>query len=237
MASHPGENVLAIAARRHGPVQASAAGRSVSGELVVAREPLQPRAEELRRLRTQLLIRWANAGVRRRILVVASPGPGEGRSYVTANLALAFAQLGEPTLLIDADLRAPRQQRIFDAPEQPGLTEMLSGRAGREALQALPELGALTLLCAGARHANPQELLLGPGLAALLDELAAEFGAIVLDSPPAALYADAQCLAYRAGSALVLARRNRTRVGDANRTVRELRAAGARIAGTVFNGF
>jgi len=237
MARNPGENVLAMAARRHGSAPAPQDAGDVSGELVVARAPLQPRAEELRALRTRILIGWANAGVRRRALVVASPAPGEGRSYVAANLAVAFAQLGERTLLIDADLRSPRQQRIFNVPDGPGLAAILAGRAGRAAQVALPEFGELTFLPAGTPPPNPQELLLAPALGALLGELATEFGVIVFDSPPAGLYADAQSLAFRAGSALVLARKDRTRVSDANRTIRELSATGARVVGTAFNAF
>src|SRR6267142_5250231 len=95
---------------------------SISSELVVAYEPFHPRAEEMRALRTQLLMRWSKAGVRHRVLAIASPGPGEGRSYVAANLAVAFSQLGERTLLIDADLRAPRQHRIFDVTDRFGLS-------------------------------------------------------------------------------------------------------------------
>lgn len=208
-----------------------------SSELVVARDPLHPRAEELRALRTQLLIRWAQARIGRRVLLVASAAPREGRSYVAANLAVAFAQLGERTLLIDADLRAPSQHRIFDAPGAAGLAAILSGRAGRGALLPMPRLGALSVLPAGTCAGNPQELLLGPALAGLLDKLAGEFGVIVIDSPPAKLYADAQCLAFRAGSVLLLGRRNRTRVADVKHAARELAATGARIVGTVFNGF
>src|SRR4029077_16429339 len=68
---------------------------SISSELVVAYEPFHPRAEEMRALRTQLLMRWSRAGVRRQALAIASPGAGEGRSYVAANLAVVFSQLGE----------------------------------------------------------------------------------------------------------------------------------------------
>src|SRR5262245_34809010 len=68
---------------------------SISRELVVAYEPFHPRAEELRVLRTQLLMRWSKAEVEHRMLAVASPGCGEGRSYVAANLAVVFSQLGE----------------------------------------------------------------------------------------------------------------------------------------------
>src|SRR5882724_11969093 len=73
---------------------------SISSELVVAYEPFHPRAEELRALRTQLLMRWSKVGDGHRVLVVASPGSREGRSYVAANLAVVFSQLGERTLLI-----------------------------------------------------------------------------------------------------------------------------------------
>ncbi len=243
---NPRDNVLPLpgqedartapAARQEVPEPlAGAAG--IGGELVVAREPFGAQAEQLRFLRTQLLIRWANAGIRRRLLVVASPGPGEGRSHVAANLAVAFAQLGERTLLVDADLRAPRQHRIFGVPERPGLAAVLAGRAGRGAALTLPQYGPLALLPAGAPPRNPQELLAGPAFAALLAELTAEHEVIVFDSPPTELYADAQSLAFRAGSVLVLARKDCTRERDAGRTVRELGATGARVVGTVFNGF
>src|SRR5258706_15677072 len=89
---------------------------------VVAYEPFHPRAEELRALRTQLLMRWSNAGARHRALAIASPGAREGRSYVAANLAVVFSQLGERTLLVDADLRTPRQHRIFNVPDRIGLS-------------------------------------------------------------------------------------------------------------------
>ncbi len=112
----------------------------ISSELVVAYEPFHPRAEELRALRTQLLIRWSNAGIRRRMLAIVSPGSGEGRSYVAANLAVVFSQLGERTLLIDADLRAPRQHRIFNVPDRIGLSAVLSGRADRGAVVPIPEV-------------------------------------------------------------------------------------------------
>ena len=210
---------------------------SIGGELVAAREPFHPRAEELRALRTQLLIRWSSAGIRRRVLAVVSPGPGEGRSYVAANLAVLFSQLGERTLLIDADLRAPRQHRIFNIPDRIGLSAVLSGRADRGAVVPVSEFGSLSLLPAGACPPNPQELLLRPSFAALLDELCIDFDVILFDTPPAKLYADAQSLAFRAGSVMVLARKDHTRLADATSVIRGLSDTGARIIGTVFNAF
>jgi protein-tyrosine kinase len=209
----------------------------ISTEVVVAYEPLHPRAEELRALRAELLIRWSKAEVRHRVLAIVSPGPGEGRSYVAANLAVLFSQVGERTLLIDADLRAPRQQQIFDIPDTLGLSAVLSGRADRSAVMPIANFARLSVLPAGAHPPNPQELLSRQVLGDLLQELRTEFDVILLDTPPAKLYADARIVAFRAGSAMVLARKGRTRLADTTGVIREFDNTGARIVGTVLNAF
>lgn len=222
-------------ARQFGFPQVVPGRGGVSSELVAAYEPLHPRAEELRSLRAQLLIHWPAAGADRKLLAVVSPGAGDGRSYLAANLAVLFAQLGRRTLLIDADLRAPRQHRIFDLTDRVGLSTILSDRAGTEAVLALPEFGPLSLLPAGVPPPNPQDLLLRPALGALLEAIEPDFDIILFDTPPARPYADAQCLACHAGRALVLARRDRTRLDDAASLMRSLGNSGTRIVGTVFN--
>jgi protein-tyrosine kinase len=209
----------------------------VSTEIVVAYEPLHPRAEEMRALRTELQMRWSKAGIRHRVLAIASPGPGEGRSYVAASLAVAFSQLGERTLLIDADLRAPRQHRIFDVPDRIGLSAVLSGRADRGAVVPVSKFGALSLLPAGAPPPNPQELLSRHTLATLLEELRTDFDVILFDTPPAKHYADTQSIAFRAGSVMVLARKDHTRLADTTGVIRHLKDTGARVVGTVLNVF
>jgi protein-tyrosine kinase len=210
---------------------------NIGSELVVAQEPFHPRAEELRALRTQLLIRWSKAGVNQRVLAIVSPGAGEGRSYVAANLAVAFSQLGERTLLVDADLRNPRQHLIFNVSDRVGLSAVLSDRADRSAVAPVPEFGPLWLLPAGARPPNPQELLSRLALGVLLHELRNEFDVILFDTPPAKLYADAHAVAFRTRSAMVLARKDRTRLEDTKSVIRELSDMDARVVGTVFNDF
>ena len=222
-------------ARQYGLLHLLPGSGSISRELVAAYEPFHPRAEELRALRTQLLIRWANTRVRHRMLAIVSPGAGEGRSYVAANLAVVFSQLGQRTILIDADLRNPRQHRIFDVPDRVGLSSVLSGRADRSAVVSLPQFGTLSLLPAGACPPNPQELLLRPVLTMLLDELRNEFDVVLFDTPPASLYADAQSLAFRAGSAIVLARKGHTAIAATASTIRVLSDTGTTVVGTVFN--
>src|SRR5512134_3381071 len=224
-------------ARQYGLLHLLPGSGNISRELVAAYEPFHPRAEELRALRTQLLIRWANARVRHRMLAIVSPGAGEGRSYVAANLAVVFSQLGQRTILIDADLRNPRQHCIFDVPDRVGLSAVLSGRADRGAVVPLPQFGTLSLLPAGACPPNPQELLLRPALTALLEELRQAFDVILFDTPPATLSADALSLAYRAGSAIVLARKDHTGTAAAANTIRSLTDTGTNVVGTVFNAF
>jgi receptor protein-tyrosine kinase len=208
-----------------------------SAELVVAHAPFHPRAEEIRSLRTQLLIRFAQDGIKRGVLAIVSPGPGEGRSYVAANLAVAFSQLGERTLLIDADMRRPRQHSIFDVPDRVGLSAVLSGRANGNAAVEVSEFGRLSLLPAGALPPNPQELLSRSALAAYLQHARTAFDLVIIDTPPAKYYADAQILAFRAGAAMVLARQDQTRLTDTNSVIQELSNTGARVVGTVFNAF
>jgi receptor protein-tyrosine kinase len=209
----------------------------ISSELVVAYDPLHPRAEEMRALRSQLSFRWSNAGVRHRMLTVVSAGAGEGRSYVAANLAVVFSQLGERTLLIDADLRAPRQHHIFNIPDRVGLSTVLSGRADRSVAVPIREFAKLSVMPAGAPPPNPQELLARPLLGVLLQEMWTEYDVLIIDTPPAKRFADSRNVAFCAGSALVLARKDHTRLGDTQDVIRELGVAGVSVVGTVFNVF
>ena len=210
-------------------------GGEIGRELVVAREPFHPRAEEMRALRTHLSIRWSKARVQHKVLAIVSCGAREGRSYVTANLALAFAQVGERTLVIDADFRSPRQHRIFSVPDRLGLSAVLSGRAGAGAVLPVPEFGALSLLPAGAPPPNPQELLSRPALAVLLHELGTRFDVILVDTPPASLYADAHAVSFQARNAMVVVRKDHTRLNDVRSVIRELSDMGTSVAGTVLN--
>ena len=122
------EDVRFALAKQYDMPHFTSASEGPSRELVAAFAPFHPRAEEMRALRTQLLIRWYNPEQGRKSLVVASPEPGEGRSYVAANLAIVFSQLGARTLLVDADLRSPRQHEIFGLPQGHGLSTLLAGR-------------------------------------------------------------------------------------------------------------
>jgi protein-tyrosine kinase len=211
---------------------------NLSRELVAAYKPHHRRTEELRALRTQLLIRWfTRPGADQQVLAVVSPGRGEGRSYVAANLAILFSQLGERTLLIDADLRKPRQHELFDVPDRIGLSAVLSGRAEPDVVVPVPGFPKLRLLPAGAPPPNPLELLSRPVLPTLLKDYLEDFDVIIVDTPPALLYSDAQTVGFHAGNAIVLARKDHTRVADTNQVVRDLSDSGTHVVGTVINTY
>ena len=209
----------------------------VSKELVAAWDPFHPVVEELRGVRTQLLIRWYNPDAGRRILAVCSPGAREGRSFISANLAVVFSQLGHRTLLIDADFRAPRQQSIFNVSDRFGLSSVLSGRADLSAALPVSGLTGLSVLPAGPLPPNPLELLSRPQFAALLGRAQAEYDVVLIDTPPATECSDAQSIVFRTGDALLISRKDQTRIADTERVVRELTDASGRIVGTLMNAY
>ena len=218
-------------------VESKGGGLQPSRELVAAFAPFHPRTEELRALRTQLLIRWYNPQQGRNALVVCSPDSAEGRSYVAANLAVVFSQLGARTLLMDADLRKPRQHEIFGIPPGHGLSSLLSGRTEHKAQFPVHGLNRLTVLPAGPLPPNPQELLSRPAFTALMKELQAHYDVVIIDTPPAKKYADTQSIAYRAGDALMVARKDHTAVGSTSKVLKELAGTGARVVGTIVNSY
>ena len=214
------------------------AGESkVTEEVVAAYDPFSPQVEALRALRAQLMLRWFDHDAARTALAIVSASRGEGRSYIAANLAVVFSQLGERTLLIDADLRHARQHQLFGMENRVGLTAILSGRAGLDAIHRIPGLLGLSVLPAGTLPPNPQELLARAAFAQLLDQLAANYDVVLLDSPPAAETADAQTLAVRAGAALVVVRKNSSRTWRVRGISDSVAQAKATIVGAVLNDF
>lgn len=208
---------------------------NLSGELIAAYQPASPAAEQLRMLRSQLMLRWFDNGTDRKGLAVVSAGPGDGRSYIAANLAIVFSQLGERTLLIDADMRTPRQHKLFNMGKKSGLSDMLVGRAGVEAVVSITALPNLSVLPVGAIPPNPQELLGRQSFSKLLQSLGEDFDVIIIDTPPASVCADAHTVAVRAGAALVVARQDKSSMSKIAQFTHSLRDFGVTLVGSVLN--
>lgn len=208
---------------------------SFSPDLVSAFEPFGATAEAIRKLRTELMLRWFTGA--RRMLAVTSPQRFEGRSFIAANLAISFAQQGAKTLLIDADLRCSAQHRLFGVPNRCGVSNLLGDSQVRtsDAIFGFADLPQLALLPAGPLPPNPLELLGQSMFPKLLAQLAARYDVVLLDTPAAERNADGPLCAARAGGSLIVARRNRSQHDALRGLMQSLAAAGTAIVGTTFN--
>lgn len=209
----------------------------ISTELVAAYKPHHRATEWFRALRSQLMLRWFGSEQHRRALAVVSPRSHEGRTYLAANLAVVFSQLGERTLLIDADFRKSRIAEMFGLKDALGLSSILAGREDTQLIQPILGLERLHLLPAGIVPPNPQELLERSGFDDLLKHLAAEFDVILIDTPSGTDHADAHTVAAVAGAAVMVTRQHHTRLEEARALGEKLRGTRAEIVGNVLTGF
>ena len=210
---------------------------SVSQEVIAAFKPFSASVERLRALRSQLMLRCLNPDSEDRSLAIVSAENGEGRSYIAANLAVVFSQLGERTLLIDADLRRPRQHQLFCLNNQSGLSAVLSGRAEPESvISRIPHLLGLSVLPAGVVPPNPQELLARPPFSKLLEYARQHYDVVLIDTP-AAHTSDAETIATRASAAIAIGRKNYTAANRLQELVTSLRRSGTPVVGAVLNEF
>jgi len=211
----------------------------LSKEMVMAYSPFGEQAEEFRAIRSQLLNNWLQPG--QNTLAIVSPESKEGRSYIAANLALAFSQLGRPTLLIDADLRSPRQHTMFNFTRRPGLSMLLAGRVRVEDLDVLPDqisnFQHLWVLGCGPVPPNPVELLSSGTFSFILKELKKYFDVIIIDTPSATYRADVVSIASVAGSALLVARGGQSKMEDTKNLTSVLTEARVKVVGAVLNQY
>jgi capsular exopolysaccharide synthesis family protein len=166
---------------------------------------------------------------------VTSPEQGDGKSLVASNLALAFAEAGYRTLLIDADTRRGALHEVFGAQRRPGLIEVLSGEVTREEVLQPTSQERLSLLpCGGRRTTNP-ELIASPALPALLSELVREFSVIIVDGPPLSAGIDAFAIGAACENTLMILRHSKTDMRMAKTKLALLRRLPLRTLGVVLN--
>ena len=203
--------------------------------LVSLVSPDDPTSEAYRALRTN--VTFVNAEQRAlQLICVTSPGPGEGKSTTTANLAITLAQQGAHTLLVDADLRRPLVHRAFNLVQEPGLTDVLVGNTQlREAIRpnVIPKLD---ILPAGALPPNPSELLGSAAMHRLLEQLRTQYDTVIFDSPPTLAVTDAAVLGASVDAVILVVRSGLTEEVAAQRALGQLRRVQARVAGSVLNG-
>lgn len=230
------EDVVYALAKQYDYAYLTEQDTSLSAEVIAAYKPFSAVGEKLRAVRSQLNLRWFNGDPLHKVLTVVSPGHGEGRSFMAANLAVVFAQQGQRTLLIDGDLRAPRQHQIFKIGKNAGLSGVLAERiAPNDVIMTLPSLPTLSVLPAGPQPPNPQELVGRPSFGLLLLSAVSQFDVILIDTPAGKDCADAEIIASRAGAALMIARKNQSLMTDTVNMTQRLRDSGVAMVGSVLN--
>jgi capsular exopolysaccharide synthesis family protein len=180
-------------------------------ELVVATQPRSYIAERFRRLRTALSSR---DGAFPKVVLVTSAAPGEGKSVVAANLALALASGSdsEPSVLVDADLRRPSIAQWLLPPPTLGLADLLLGQTTLEHTVISPTNSALNLLPAGDTPSDPSDLLASDNVKRVIDELRQKYARIIIDTPPIVPFTDAVSIGRYADGFLLVVRAGVTRV-------------------------
>jgi protein-tyrosine kinase len=198
-------------------------------------EVFHPRNEKMRALRTELLL-LAEPTQQANVVALMSASSGEGRSQLAAELAISFAQLGRRTLLVDADLRRPRQHVLFGDTNDSGLANALESNVP-PVLHRIAGPPRLFFCKAGPVRRNPLELLSDGAFGRVLFEWRHSYEFIIIDTPPVSQFADALAIASVAGRVLVVARTRHTSFKDMRGVLRRLEASRAQLLGAVMQDF
>jgi len=208
---------------------------TTAGKLFVRDAPHDPEAEAIRGIRTNIL--FAGVDRRPRVLLVTSALPGEGKSVLSANLALAFAEAGTAVALVDADFRRPSQHRLFKVSAASGLTNLLTENPTPPQLEQFRVAPRLLLIPSGPIPPNPAELLGSGRMTALLKHLStlSENSLVIVDSSPVLAVADPVVLATKVDGCILVIESSRTRVPMARRALAALERVHAPLIGAVLN--
>ena len=208
-------------------------GDAAVGRLITHVDPRSPVAEAYRSMRTNLA--FARAQQSPQAIVVASPGPSDGKSTTVANLAITFAQQGQRTLLIDADLRRAVLDKAFNVGRSPGLTEVIIAENTLDDVVHDTSVPNLSIVASGRFPPNPAELLGSTRMQEILHEAKARFDVVLLDSPPLLAVTDAAVLSTMVDGVVLVIRTERTKRDAVRRALGHLRSVRGRLLGAVLN--
>ncbi|RDV36863.1 hypothetical protein DV096_17425 [Bradymonadaceae bacterium TMQ3] len=190
-------------------------------------------AEAIKTLRTNLMFMAPDNPPR--VLLMTSPGPGEGKTLTSVNMAIALAQSGQRTLVIDSDMRRPRVHKALGMDNTVGLSEAITGeRTYKEAVRPTG-IENLEVMTCGPVPPNPSELLQTERFRKLVRDLREDYDRVIFDSPPLAAVADALVLSHSADVVLLILKFGQTRQELLRRSIEQLESIGAPFGGTVLN--
>ena len=210
-------------------------------ELIVQKKPRSPITEIFRTLRTNM--QFMNSKKSSKILLVTSTIQGEGKTWISSNLAIAFAQAGKKVVLVDTDMRKGRINKLFQVNAAPGLSNYLSGfneigmSDGDNILKYInqTEVENLYVISAGNIPPNPSELLSSERTTIMLDKLREVFDIIILDGTPSLIVTDSLILSRIVDSTLIVASHKYTKKDNLLKIKKSIENIGGKIAGVVYN--
>lgn len=210
-------------------------------EIITVKEPKSPVSEVFRTLRTNIQFMNTKKGLKS--IVVTSTSPSEGKSWVTANLAVTFAQAGKKVVLIDADMRKGRQFSIFGVSPTPGLSNYLSGinSKGEDSDPNImsyvkeTEVKNLYLIPAGNIPPNPSELLVSDQMMEAIISLQKVFDLIIFDGTPSDLVTDAIIISRYVDTTMIVTSYKQTKMDALEKIKKDIENVGGKIAGVVIN--
>ena len=212
---------------------AAGSRKRISTRLLIAHSPYSTEAEAIRRFRSEVLLRVDDSQCV--VVALVSPNSKEGKSHLCASLAIAFAQLNMRTLLIDGNLRKPTLHQFFDLPNKTGLSTMLVGRTLATLDLAHLITSNLHVITSGPKPPNPNEILSAPNLIELLDRFKQEVQVIIIDTPPSRVGSDAQVIAQQAGTAVMVCRKDFTKISDLKDAQHDMKTASVNLLGSFYN--
>ena len=205
--------------------------RTPKRPLTVHEDPQSPRSEAFRQLRTNL--QFVDVDQPRKVVVVTSSLPAEGKSTTLANLAIALASAGQRVAVVEADLRRPMLAELLGLDRSVGLTSVLAGRV--EVSHAIQHWsGGVDVLASGPLPPNPSELLASGQMASLVAQLREEYDAVLIDTPPLLPVTDAAAVAPASDGVILVCRYKTTKRDQLRTAVQAVRSASAPVLGTVF---
>lgn len=201
---------------------------------LAAEDPSSMTVEALRGLRTGL--KFGMASTRSKVLMITSCAPGDGKSFISLNLAIVAANAGSKVLLIDADMRRGMLRRYFGlARNERGLSDLLSGATEEFIFHHEPS--NLDFLPTGRMPPNPAELLEGEGFANAIKQFSDHYDLVIIDAPPALLVADPAIIGQQVGMAILVVRHLKTSGSEIQAAQKTLATGGVRLSGAVMNQY
>ena len=190
--------------------------------------------ESFRALRTSVLFSSPEDKPLKTILVTSSV-PGEGKSFISTNLAIMFVHINERVIIVDVDMRKPKLYKSFSASLNPGLSTFLTGNVSLDSIIKPSIIPRLSLITSGTIPPNATELLTSSKMNALLEELRGKFDRVILDSPPILVAADAQLLASKADGTIMVVKGAKTKLDQVLSAKKKLLESKGKVMGVVIN--